>query len=254
MTIHKKKGRSMKVSRILSSILAIGLAYSGAVTAQDDNSHGIMNVRMTTVKAGMAGEYMELLGQLAESRKAAGHSGVDMWQIVRGPVSSFYQVSTIESMSVFDGQFDSGMSDADWARWIGRITDVIDHSVVTTYRTHPELAVSRDSDSPPNMMLLRFSVLKPGQGGDHHEWLAESLVPNMIEGNIRGWTVADAQLGDDANTWVSATRFDSWAQMEGPGPFAHMSERARNNMLEDYFGRVQSARTEVIRYLPDISY
>jgi len=243
----------MKIPKMLLALAASVLAISGTAIAQDDD-HGLYTVRATTVIPGKGQEYQELMAKLATSRKAAGHSGVNMWQVVRGPASTFYTVTDAEKYADLAGPFDSGMSDGDWQRWLSRIVDVIDHSVVTTLRTHGELAITAESGGAPNMVLLRYSVLKPGTGDDHHEWLGESLVPALKAGNGRGWSVSDVRLGEDVNTWISATRIDSWEQMDGPGPLSHMSERARNNLLDDYFERVESSRTELIRHLPDLSY
>ena len=177
-----------------------------------------------------------------------------MWQVIRGPSFTYYSVTPVEKFADFDKPFDSGMSDADWARWLSRLADIIDHSTVSTLRTHGELTIAAESDAAPSMLLLRYSTIKPGSGGDHHEWLQETLRPAMMEGNTKGWNVSDVAMGDNVNTWISATRMDSWEQMDGPGPFSHMSERARNNLFEDYLERAESIRVEVIRHLPDLSY
>lgn len=243
----------MKIQKILLALAAAVLAISGTAVAQDDD-HGLITVRATTVKTGKGLEYQEQLAKLAASRKAAGHTGVNVWQVVRGPSSTFYSVTNAENYADFAGPFDSGMSPADWQRWLSRMAGIVDHSTVTTLRTHGELAIAAESGGAPNMVLLRYSVVEPGTGDDHHEWLENSLVPAFKEGGRTGWTVSDVRLGEDVNTWISATRIDSWEEMDGPGAFAHMSERARNNLLEDYFERVESARTELIRHLPDLSY
>jgi hypothetical protein len=244
----------MTYRKLVLTLASFVLALSGTAIAQDDDDHGLINVRMTTVKPGKAPEFQELLGQLAESRKAAGYSGMDVWQVIRGPVGAFYSVSYADDYADFGNAFDSGMSDGDWQRWIGRITDVIDHSRVTILRTHGELAIAPPEESAPVMVLLRFTELDPGEAGDHHEWLANSLVPALKEGNTRGWNVSDVRFGDNVNTWVSASRIDSWEQLDGPNPLSHMSDRARNNMLEDYFERAESVRVELVRYLPELSY
>ena len=249
----KKKGSLMKSPKILLSLSACVLAFSGTAIAQDDD-HGLITVRTTTVKVGAGLEYQELQGKLAAARKAAGHKGVDVWQVIRGPAATFYSVTSADNHEEMGKPFDSGMSDTDWQRWLTRMSDIIVHSRLTTLRTHGELAFAVNPGSAPNMVMLRFSTLKPGTGGDHHEWLANSLVPAMKEGNAKAWSVSNVTMGDDVNTWISSTRLDSWEQMDGPGPFGHMSERARNNMLEDYTERLQSSRVEVIRHLPDLSY
>lgn len=244
----------MNTKKMLLVLVASGLAFSGTAVAQEDNSHGLMNVRTTTVKPGKAPEYIELMGQLAAARKAAGHSGVSIYQVVRGPAGTFYSVSFGESYADIGEPFDSGMSDGDWQRWVGRVTDIIDHAVVTILQTHGELAITPESDSPPAMLQLRFSTMRAGTGADHHEWLAESLVPAFREGNAKGYNVSNVLMGDEVGTWVSSLRIDSWADLDGPGPLAHMSDRARDNLLEEYGKRVDSARVELVRFLPEVSY
>jgi hypothetical protein len=244
----------MKGTKIFLSLAVCGLMVSGPVIAQDDDNHGLITVRTTKVKVGHGGEYRELLGQLAAARKAAGHSGTTNWQIIRGPVSTFYSVTSADNYAVYDEPFDSGMSDTDWQRWLGRVSDLIERTTVTTLETHGELSIPADPGSAPNMVLLRFTTLTPGNNGEHHDWLAKSLVPAFKEGDHKGWSVSKVELGDDVNTWVSSTRVDSWKQLDGPGPFSHMSERARNNLFEDYNERVHSSRVELIRFLPELSY
>ena len=81
----------MKLSKILLSLSACVLAFSGTAIAQDDD-HGLITVRTTTVKVGAGQEYQELQGKLAAARKAAGHKGVDVWQVIRGPAATLYSL------------------------------------------------------------------------------------------------------------------------------------------------------------------
>jgi hypothetical protein len=53
--------------------------------------------------------------------------------------------------------------------------------------------------------------------------------------------------------WISASRMDNWASMDGPGPFVEMSERQRNRLFADYNEIVQDAHNEVLRYHADLS-
>lgn len=244
----------MNIRKILLALVAFGLAFSGSAFAQDDDDHGLINVFMSQVKPGRVAEYVELVGKLAAARKAAGHSGVDVYQVVRGQVGRFYSVSSGDSYAEIGQPFESGMSDGDFQRWVARITDVVEYNESTVLRTHGELSISGDSDSAPNLIQLRFTTLNPGNGSEYHEWLTESLVPALREGNTKGWNVSDVRLGDDVNTWISARRLDSWADLDEPGQFSHMSERARNNLFDDNSDRIRSARVELLRYRPNLSY
>ena len=105
----------MDVRRIVISLIACGLAFSGTAFAQDDD-HGLINVFMSQVKPGKVPEYVELVGQLSASRKAAGHSGVDVYQVIRGQVGRFYSVTAVDNHAAFEEAFDSGMSPGDFAK------------------------------------------------------------------------------------------------------------------------------------------
>ena len=243
----------MRFPKIVATLAVCALALPATSVAQDDD-HGLINVRTTTVKPGKAPEFREMLAKLAASRKAAGHSGVAVYQVVRGPASTYYQVTQIDNYATFDQPFDSGMSDGDWQRWVSNITDLIDHSVVTTLRTHGHMAITPDQQSPPDLIQLRYTEVRPGTYDQQHEWLAERLAPALSEGGTSAWNVSDVRYGDNVNMWISARRIDSFADLDAPGPLAHMSDRARNNMFGNYFDRLVSSRVEIIRFVPELSY
>ncbi len=244
----------MKSMKLLLSLAAALLAFSGTANAQDDDGHGLISVRTTTVKPGKGLEFRELLGKLSASRRAAGHTGTAIYQVVRGPSGVFYSVGQIDDYARFDGQYDSGMSDADWQRWLNRLNEIIAHSELMVMRTHPELGIAAESESPPNMLMLRFTTLNPGAGGDYHDWLENSLVPALREGNSKSYSVSDIRIGGDPSTWISARRIDSWAQLDGPGPLSHLSNRARERVFDGWSDMIHSSRVEMIRLLPDLSY
>ncbi len=243
----------MKIRKVALLLATASLTVTGPVTAQESES-GYITVRTTVVKAGHAPEYAEMLGKLAESRSAVGHNGVNVWQMVRGPVSTFYIVSAHDTMAEAGEPFESGMNAADWQQWLNRVGTLIDHSTLTTLRTHPALSIPAEDDSSPNMMVLRYRNLKPGNNVEYHGWLEEKLVPALIEGGAKGWNVSKVVMGDDPNTWVSARRIDSWEQLDEPGPLAYMSERRRGALFEEASEMTASNRVELIRHRPELSY
>ena len=97
----------MNIRRILLALIASGLVYSGTAIAQDDDDHGLINVFMSQVKPGKVPEYLELLSELAESRKAAGLSGVDVWQVIRGQGGRIYSVTGWDNYADLGQPFDS---------------------------------------------------------------------------------------------------------------------------------------------------
>ena len=243
----------MKRTRITLLLATIALMVAGPVTGQE-SENGYITVRTAVVKTGHAPEFAEMLEKLAATRSAAGHNGVNVWQMVRGPMSTFYIVEPHGTMSEAGVPFESGMSDADWQQWLGRTGSLIDHSTLTTLRTHPALSIPADEDAAPNMMVLRYRTLKPGNNADYHGWLEEKLVPALTEGGMKGWTVSKVVMGDDPNTWVSARRIKSWEQLDEPGALAYMSERRRNALLGEANAMTASNRIELIRHRPELSY
>ena len=90
-------------------------------------------------------------------------------------------------------------------------------------------------------MLIRTNVIN------------ESFLENPLSLTV-GVTFSEMELGDNVNTWVSARRLNSFADLDNPGAFSHMSERARRNMFEEYNDRVVTSRVEIVRLIPELSY
>ncbi|MEM9335707.1 MAG: hypothetical protein AAGA33_12735 [Pseudomonadota bacterium] len=243
----------MKLKEAALLLAGLSLLFAGSAATQEQEN-GYLTVRTVVVKTGHGPEFTELLGKLGEKRSAAGHNGVNVWEMVRGPMATYYIVENHDTMADAGQPFESGMSEADWQQWVGRITSVVDHSTLTTLRTHPALAIPAEEDSPPNMMVLRYRTLKPGSNAAYHTWLEDKLVPALIEGGMKGWNISKVAMGEDPNTWISARRIDSWEQLDEPPPLAYMNQRRRAALLQDADQMTVSNRMELIRHRPELSY
>lgn len=235
-------------------LMAVPLAWSGIVVAQDDDDHGYITVRATQVKTGHGAEYRKMLGKLAASRQAKGHTGVNVFQSIRGPVSTYYIVTNHDTMAEVGVPFDSGMAEEDWSQWLQDMATHIEASQLTTLETHPDLAILPAEDSTPNMVILRTRVLKPGHNAAYHDIIEERLMPALKAGGSKGWNVSKVVMGDNPNTWFSAARVESWEQLDQPGALASMDAQARTNMFDEMNAMTVSNRTELLRWIPELSY
>jgi len=243
----------MRRKLIMAAAAAITLVCSGPATAQDDD-HGYITVRTTQVKTGHAAQYREMLGKLTASRKAAGHSGVNVFQSIRGPVSTYYMVLSHDTMAEAGVPFESGMSDSDWAQWLSRMGALIESSQLVTLEAHRDLGIAPPEGSTANMVILRTRTLMPGNNNEYHDLIEERLRPALIAGGIKGWNVSKVVMGDNPNMWFSATRVESWEQLDQPGALADMNDRQRESMFEDMNEMTVSNNVELLRWIPELSY
>lgn len=246
----------MKIERFPSGVwlmLALAVGFSTPLQAQDDD-HGVINVRITKVKAGKVPEYLDLQHKLMESRKAAGEPGRGLWQVVRGPTNTFQSVSFHDNFAELDKPFNSGMEAAEWARWLSRIGDVIDSAQTVILRTHRDLAIPAAEGTVPKMLMLRYRQIGAGQSDEYHDWVRDKLVPALKEGGVEGVNFAQVVAGDDNNMWISASRVDNYAALDGPGPFAGKSERQIDGIMRDGNSMMLNSQNVLMRYRPDLSY
>ena len=217
----------MKRKFIAAILMAVPLAWSGIVVAQDDD-HGYITVRATQVKTGHGADYRKMLGKLAASRKAKGHSGVNVFQSIRGPVSTYYIVTTHDTMAEVGVPFDSGMSEEDWSQWLQEMATHIETSQLTTLETHPDLAILPAEDSTPNMVVLRSRVLKPGNNAAYHDIIEERLMPALKAGGSKGWNATTTGAPNASSPGRSTARGRKNAS---PPPTSSSAPRWRSSAI-----------------------
>jgi hypothetical protein len=243
-----------------TKILCIGLLAAAlsifatpmAAHAQEDPG-GLISVRIIQVKAGRTREFIELQRQHVAARIVAGMEGRGVWRVAHGNINTFQVVTFADNFAHLDEQNEPPMNAGDWARWVNRVTDVIQSTEFVTLRMHPDLAIPAAEGIVPNLLVLRYRTVSQGQNTRYHEWMKDKLVPGLRNGGVTGFSAQQVVSGENPNMWVTASQIDSWAEMDGPGPFAELSDRQRGNLFEDGNAMVKDARNEVLRYLADLS-
>ncbi len=248
--------RSVKYfDRTLGGLLAIALVVAFApmqAVAQDDDRTYIQ-VRTQHVKGGMFEEWVALQKQLTEAMKADGRPGRTVWQEIRGDLGTFHTVTSLDNFAANDEPFDPPMDDDAWAEWVAAITNATHSSTRAILRTHPEFSTMPDSDAEPNLLFLRYRTVAQGRMDDYHNWVEHRLSPALKKGGA-DVTWSHVVLGGNNRTWIGATYLDNWAEMDGPGPFADMSEGERDALLGPSADMVVESENRLLRYRADLSY
>jgi len=244
-----------KLSRILTTSCAIAI-FASVIPAQaiaQDDGPTFFQVRTVHVKPGMNGEFADLQKEFTAALKAADGPGRQVYQEVRGDVGVFYVVSAPAALSTYDTPFDPPMSADDWRAWVSRYQNTIDSSTLIILRQYPDLAISSDGDSVPNLAYLRYRTAAPGKSGEYAEWVRTQLTPHLKMGGVKNRTQSRMVMGGNNNTWVSATFLADWAEMEGEGPLDHMGDDARNAMLTAGDSLLIESENKILRYRVDLS-
>lgn len=145
------------------------------------------------------------------------------------------------------------MDDDAWAEWVAAITNATQSSTRMVLRTHPEYATASGDGRERNLLFLRYRTVGQGRMDDYHDWVENSLSPALKEGGA-DVTWSHIVLGGNNRTWVGATYLDNWAQMDGEGPFADMSEEEIDALLGPSADMVIASENRLLRYRNDLSF
>lgn len=239
----------------IAGVLAIVLVTSllpEPISAQDAERTYIQ-VRSVKVKGGMGPEFVELQKQLTEAMKANDRPGRSVWQEIRGDLGTYHFVTALESFADMDAPFEPPMDDDAWSEWVASITNATDSSTRTIIRTHPEYATASGDGREPNLLYLRFRTVGPGMMDDYHDWIENKLSPALKKGGA-DVTFSHVVLGGNNRTWISGTYLDKWAEMDGPGPLAYMSDDEIDELLDPASEMVVESENRLLSYRADLSY
>ena len=244
----------MRISRSVSALLGCLAAFglTAPVIAQDDGPTFIQ-LRTVHVKSGMVSKFVDLQKQLTEAMKADGRDGRGVWQEIRGDLGTFHIVTPLENFADNDDPFEPPMDDGAWAEWVKDVTDATASSTRMILRTHPEWSTNPDREAEGNLLYLRYRTVGPGKMDDYHDWVENSLAPALKKGGA-DVSFSHVAVGGNNRTWISATRLENWAQMDGEGPLSHMSEEEVAAMLGAAGEMVVESDNRLLRYREDLSY
>ncbi len=222
-------------------------------SAQDaDTSYN--QVRTVVVKASKVGEFIELQEQFKAALEAAGRPGRLVWQEIRGAQNVFHLVVQADNLASLDTQFERPMEDDAWGLWASALSETISSSTRVITRRYPALSIPREGDGPPSMLVLRSTIVAPGQGGAYRNWQRDHLVPALKAGGATGRGFSKVVYGGNTDRYISTSLIDNWAALDGPGPLASMSDEDRNAMFAASGAAVWETDIRVLRFRGDLSH
>lgn len=248
--IRKYCGRFAVGSFLLA---AMTMLVPMSASAQEDE-RTYVGVRTIQVKASKTREFIDLQKQLNDASKAVGRPGRSVWQETRGDLGTFHVVSPLEDFAQFDEDFDPPMEEAAWTAWVDAIYATVSSSTRVVLRTHPEFSIPPDEDSEPALLILRYTSVAPGKGGDFHDWVENQLVPALKAGGAKGVNFSHVAFGGSTDRYISASRIDNWADLDSPGPLSKMSDEDRAALFADFGDMVWGNEVRILRYRADLSH
>lgn len=221
---------------------------------EEDAAPGWTHVRVVALNASGSDKWIELQQQLAEVSRADEDARRDVWQEVRGDLDTYHIVSFPENLAEFDEQGDGPPLGDDQEAWVAAITPTISSRSQTLLRQHANLSIPSDEDAEPNLLLLRYIRLVSDRGDDFHAWIENQLRPVLVEGGATGVFFAHVEYGGSVNTCVVATNIKNWAELDGPGAFAHLSEEELDALFANWGDMVADHEVRILSYRADLSY
>ena len=139
------------LAKVILLIFALGVPL---FASSQDEDRTWLQVRNVHVKPNRVGDFVELQLKLSEAQKAAGRTGRDVWQEIRGDLSTFHVVNSVDNLAELDEAIEPPMGEEEWAAWLSAIREVTDSSTRTILRSHLEWSIPADEDSEPGLLVL----------------------------------------------------------------------------------------------------
>jgi len=93
-------------------IFALGVPQ---LASSQDEDRTWLQVRTVHVKSDRFDDFVELQIKLSEANKAAGRTGRDVWQEIRGDLATFHVVNSIDNLAELDEPLEPPMGEEEWA-------------------------------------------------------------------------------------------------------------------------------------------
>ena len=240
---------------VAGSIVLLAFVLIAPMTANgQDAAPTYSQVRTVHVKASKVGEFIELQRQFKAALEAAGRDGRGVWQEIRGDQNVFHLVVRADNFAQLDTQFEPVMDEDAWSKWTGALADTISSSTRVIMRRYPELSIPADEDAESALLVLRSTLVQPGQGGAFRAWQRDQLVPALKAGGALGRGFSKVVYGGNTDRYISSSRFDNWAVLDTPGPLGKMSDEDRNAMFDALGEMVWESDVRVLRYRDELSH
>jgi hypothetical protein len=259
---EKPRGKLMTISKYgsiaVAASLAAVLAMPTVTVAQEeeaeDTGPNFIMIRTVKVSTGANAEWVALQQQLVAAEKEAGTDHRWVYQQVRGSLETYHIVSAHADRAGFDdddGLASLGDAAADWG---AAISKTISSRSLREARIHKDLTIPRDEETERNLMVVRRTTLKQGQGRVYHAWVADRLLPALIAGGATGVSFNHTSQGGSSAMCTMTAEVANWAEFDGDGALSHLSPGERAGLFANWDDMVESSEVLVGAYRADLSY
>ncbi len=246
-------------------IVASGLAFGQASTAQPVAKRQWYYIVESSLKAGVANDYYEFRAkERIPALKKAGYKHQEFWISALGPSGKTYSVEPMDDLNVFD-QAQNRLTKAlgeEGARALVKKTAAYladGGSRSWLAQSRPDLSWTEQMTASPKIAAVSHVKIARGRSADFENYIKNDYLPVVKKSGVLGYSVLTVMYGGDVSEYVTLTFFNSFAEMEKNDPFMRSTVQrvageavAERNLLKT-LGVIVGLEREVIRFRPDLS-
>ena len=248
-----KESFPMNITRRIF-LFATAAATLLPVFAQQPTS--LINVLHVRVKPDRTGDFRAAVQDYnAVLRKGNWSVASTLFVSTTGP-SEYLLVRRYSNYAEMDVSPNSKMKDlaADLTRIMSRIQNCTEGFDTVIEQVESDLSQPRSNSPSKYLKTIRMRI-RPEKVPDFLALMKSDLVPAVQKAGVKNHVMARVRYGAPRNEFVSATGFDSYAELDGLSPVAKaMGEEGYRKFNEKLRTVTLSNVQNIYRYLPDFSY
>ena len=210
------------------------------------------------VKNDMAREWEELQKQFnAAAEKKGELQSRHIWQQVFGNTSTYLILTPLSKYADLDDSAvgANAMGEAEFARWVARVTKCIQNRQVRTSRPRPDLSIPPPEGWKPNLAHVRVSEVEGGQGAAYSDLIENMVAAGYKKAGVAPFYVAQGELGGATRRWVTVTYADKFADLDDTGRLRRaLGEEKWSELVGKIGSVVKHSERWVIRYRDELSF
>jgi hypothetical protein len=244
-------------------LLAIVHAQNGGRAGQPSASATPRNwslVNVVTLKPEMAAEWVEFQKtQTIPAQKKGGLKDRLVWQS-GAPFGEGFTYAIITPISNFVDYDQPPMLVRALGAEAARAYNEKLRKMIASTRTYAiqdraELSIPPGPDAKFIGAILTETTIVNGHAAQYEAWLKDDVMPTLKKGNVPGYIVTRRIFGGDANTYLTAQLFESFAEIDkGPVQTRVLGAASAQAMAAKATPHVAGVNRTIIRYVPDLSF
>lgn len=234
-------------------LLAV-LSFALVCAAEERNIHS--SVRYT-IKPERVGDFEAAIKEYnAVLTKAGWEKSSSLWQAATGP-NEFVLVRYLAKFAEMDVTRDPKLKDvsSDLQRIGARIRQCIESSTHRIAYVDTELSLPR-SATPPKMVRVRSTTLKPGKREAYRALVKETIIPAAKTAGVKSYVTFRTAFGGSLDEMFSSYGLDNWADLDQtPSPLVKaIGEEKYRQYQAKQSELVERTEVNVYRFREELSY